>query len=80
MEDFDITIEHRGASRTFQGRLGTYGWTYRIVVDIEGNEIIFEPDEEKNLRAILEPQKNVDERLRELVTLVGNELEKELNL
>jgi hypothetical protein len=45
MEHFDLTIEHRGLTKTFQVTFTQYGWSYRFTVDVDGSEIIFEPDE-----------------------------------
>jgi len=79
METFDITVEHRGVSRTFQGRFNTYGFSYRFIVEINGMEVIFEPDEERNLRAVVLSAKSSDNKLEELVGLIGEELQKSLS-
>ena len=73
MEGFDITIDHCGATKSFQ-RFGRYGWSYRFIMDIEGTEVIVEPDEEKNLRAVLPSPASVDNKLKELVGLVAADI------
>jgi hypothetical protein len=74
MEHFDLNIEHRGLTKTFHGTFSKYGWSYRFSVDVEGSEVIFEPDEERNLRVIVPLANQHDSKLRELVTLIAQEL------
>jgi len=79
METFDITVEYRGELRPFHGRLDSYGFSYRIIVEIDGREVIFEPDEERNLRAVLLNPERSDHRLKDLVRIIGDELQKRLS-
>jgi hypothetical protein len=74
MDHFDIDIEYRGSTKTFQGTFSKYGWSYRFTVDVDGCEVIFEPDEERNLRAIVPAAKQHDTKTREIVKLIGEEL------
>lgn len=76
MENFDLDIEHDGETKTFHGTFGKYGWSYRFTVDVDGTEVIFEPDEERNFRAIVPNARLDNSRLKELVELIGRELEK----
>ncbi|HEY0055274.1 MAG TPA: hypothetical protein VGB63_07955 [Pedobacter sp.] len=48
-----IPIEYKGEEIEFEAKLILYGYIHRLVVDIEGVEIHFEPDEERQYRAIL---------------------------
>jgi hypothetical protein len=79
VETFDITINHRGESRTFRGRFNTYGFSYRFIVEVNGIEVIYEPDEERNLRAVVLSAKRSDDRLEEVIALVGEELKNRLS-
>jgi hypothetical protein len=74
MEHFDLNIEHRGLTKTFHGTFSKYGWSYRFTIDVEGTDVIFEPDEERNLRVIVPLGKQEDSKLRELVSLIAHEL------
>ncbi|KAA8485060.1 hypothetical protein BDE36_2229 [Arcticibacter tournemirensis] len=47
-----LPVEYRGESLKFETRIFSYGYTYRVEVDIGGFKVIFEPDEERNYRAI----------------------------
>jgi hypothetical protein len=75
MEQFDLNIEHRGVTKTFHGTFDKYGWSYRFTVDVDGTEVIYEPDEERNLRAIVPSAKQGDSKIKEWVELIGRELE-----
>ncbi len=44
---------YRGQELSFPCRLLMQGYTYAIEVDVEGQFIRFEPDEERNYRAVL---------------------------
>jgi hypothetical protein len=66
MEDsFELPVEYRGEQYMFKAVLVVYGFTHKINVDIDGQAVAFEPDEEGNYRAIvnavdLEKNKHVD--------------------
>jgi hypothetical protein len=78
MEHFEFNIEHRGETKTFHGTFGKYGYSYRFIVDVDGSEVIFEPDEERNLRAVVTSGMHNDSKMRELVAIIGQELQKSL--
>ena len=78
MDTFDIDIKHEGNVRTFHGTFGKYGYSYRFIIDVLGVAVIFEPDEERNLRAIVPSTSQDDTTIRQLVQLLGNELQKHL--
>jgi len=52
--NFQIEVIHKGQQVIFMANLVQYGYSYRIDVDVEGEIISFEPDEERNLRARLD--------------------------
>ena len=79
MDTFDIVIEHRGMTRTFSVSFGKYGYSYRFTIDVNGEEIVFEPDEERNLRAMTTSSSQSNSTTRELVELIGIELQKQLS-
>lgn len=74
MDHFDLDIEHRGQTKTFHGTLRQYGYSYRFTINVDGSEVVFEPDEERNLRAIVPPAIQDNANIRELVALIGQEL------
>jgi hypothetical protein len=54
-ETIDIPITYKGNELIFKARVIKYGYIHRFEVNIEGSPVIFEPDEERNYRALLDP-------------------------
>ena len=50
---FDLPVEYNGKELLFPAELLPMGFTHKIKVIIEGTEILFEPDEERNYRAMV---------------------------
>jgi hypothetical protein len=44
---------HQGKDYNFPARLLSYGYTIKLEIEIEGNTVLFEPDEERNWKAML---------------------------
>jgi len=54
MEDgFEIPVTYKGHEHLFPASLMTVGYTYKIQVDVFGTMVSFEPDEERNFRAVV---------------------------
>ena len=51
--DFEIPVTYATKEYNFPAKLIAYGYTYKIEVDVFGNPIAFERDEEQNFRAII---------------------------
>jgi hypothetical protein len=71
MTGFDIEVN----GITYSGELLTYGYSYKIVVLVNDIPVAFEPDEERNLRAIVSPGE-MDKIDKHLLQAIGEELEK----
>jgi hypothetical protein len=52
-ESFTITVSWKNQDRQFEAELRMLGYTYKIAVMVDGTEVIFEPDEERNFRAMV---------------------------
>jgi hypothetical protein len=52
----DLPITHNGKQLSFPARLVRFGYSYRIEVDINETIITFERDEERNWRALINPE------------------------
>ncbi len=52
-ESFEIPVLFRGQQLNFTSRLLVYGYNHKIEVDVNGIQIMFEPDEERNYRALI---------------------------
>jgi hypothetical protein len=50
---FDIEIIFNNQPLSFPAEFLSSGYTYKINVDVKGQLITFEPDEERNFRAII---------------------------
>ena len=58
MEDtFDIPISYKGRELLFKSKLLILGYTPKISVYVNGTEVLFEPDEERNYKAVIDPEK-----------------------
>ncbi len=58
-EQFKLPVLHNGKQYMLPAALKVTGYTYRFEVEVNGQCIFFEPDEEKNYRAM---QKNIDSK------------------
>lgn len=52
-ESFMIPVTYMGKELEYEGRLRLLGYLHKIEIDVEGTAVIFEPDEERNYRAIV---------------------------
>ncbi len=76
-EPFDLPVEYQGRETMYPARLVKRGYSYKIHVEADGQEVIFELDEERNFRAIFESADKKPIRL-EIVKAIGEALEKHL--
>jgi hypothetical protein len=78
-EAFTLTILYKGEQKIFDAELRVMGYTHKIAVNINGTDLLFEPDEERNYRAVLsEPDINKKHIDLELIKLIAAELEASL--
>ncbi|KAA5547841.1 hypothetical protein [Adhaeribacter rhizoryzae] len=58
MDDTDnlleIPVTYKGEELSFTGKLILSGYIHKIQVDVTGQQVIFEPDEERNYRVIID--------------------------
>lgn len=55
-EQFLLDVEYQGEHLEFEASLKHHGYTYRIEVIVNEVPVMFEPDEERSYRAMVEPQ------------------------
>ncbi|MDQ3279155.1 MAG: hypothetical protein M3Q06_12575 [Bacteroidota bacterium] len=77
-ETFALPVTYRGEELLFPARLEQVGYTHRFVVDVKGAEVIFEPDEERNYRAIMEEEGFSKEVTVELLKAIASAIEEVL--
>jgi hypothetical protein len=53
-ESFELPVLYKSQELYFTSQLLVYGYSHKIEVDVYGTKISFEPDEERNYRAILD--------------------------
>lgn len=54
MDDgFEIPVNYKGKELSFPAQLQAFGYTHRILVNVNGVDVQLEPDEERNYRAIV---------------------------
>ena len=51
--DFEIPVIYASKEYNFSAKLISYGYAYKIEVDVFGKPISFERDEEQNFRAVI---------------------------
>ena len=51
---FDLPVQYKGETLSFTSRLMQLGYTHKFLVEVEGQPVYFEPDEDRNYRAIIE--------------------------
>jgi hypothetical protein len=59
LDEFEIPVTYKNKELQFPARLLMRGYTYAIETTIGEVVILFEPDEERNFRAILPPETDV---------------------
>jgi hypothetical protein len=76
-EGFKLPVTYKSQEREFEATLMATGYTHKFHVDIDGIGVYFEPDEERNYRAMLD-ENALAKQLKpnvELVGLVGGKIE-----
>jgi len=52
-EEFELPVKYKLEELMFNAKLIVTGYTHKFSVDVNGQIIVFEPDEEKNYRAVI---------------------------
>ena len=52
-EEFQLPVTFKNKELSFPSRLLNYGFSYKLEVDIDNTKVLFEPDEERNWRALI---------------------------
>ena len=74
-EPFDLPVTYKDEELLFPAHLQQLGYTHRLVVDVYGQEVFFEPDEERNYRAIIEQEKISKQVNAELLRAIAEAIE-----
>jgi hypothetical protein len=76
-EGFELPVMYRNEEIHFPAELLVMGYIYKIRVDVFGTPVLFEADEERNFRAIIEPspEHRRKEPSKELLEAIANAIE-----
>lgn len=78
-EAFELAVQYKGVERSFPAELRPFGFSYKIWVKVGEAELLFEPDEERNFRAVLHNEIPIHSHPDpELVAAIAAELESQL--
>lgn len=55
-DSFELPVFYKGEECLFPARLEQTGYSHRFVVNIYEVEVIYEPDEQRNYRALVGPE------------------------
>lgn len=75
-EKFSLQIHYKNKDLELPAELRVTGYTHKIAVSIGDVEVIFEPDEERNYRAVLPDAANTNRNIEPLLLeTIAKELE-----
>lgn len=49
---FELPVRYKEEDLLFSGRLVTFAYEYKFYVNVQGQELVFEQDDERNIRVI----------------------------
>lgn len=52
-DSFEIPVTYKDKDYNFPATLLNYGYTIKLEVDVDNTKVLFEPDEERNWRALI---------------------------
>ena len=53
--DLEVPVTYKNHELIFYAKFIQFGYSYKFEVDVNGFMVLFEPDEERNFRAIIDP-------------------------
>ena len=76
-EEFQLPVSFNNAELNFPARLLNYGYSYKLELDIEGTKLLFEPDEDRNWRALIAYEElNANKKINvELLQAIASSIE-----
>ena len=82
MDTFQIPVTWNNNTIEYTGQLLQYGYSYKLELEVDGTKVQFEPDEERNWRALIsyedmQANKKPDPRL---LKAIAEAIEKILNV
>jgi hypothetical protein len=80
-ESFELPIGYKGEQLLVNASLIVTGYIHKFSIDVNGQQVVFEPDEERNYRAVINyddipTYKNIDVELLKTIASAIEELVK----
>jgi hypothetical protein len=78
MDDpFELPVEYKGEIMHFPAQFLQIGYLHRFLIEVDGKIIVFEPDEERNYRALVDAEQvcNFPQKHIELLQAIAASLE-----
>jgi len=80
-DSFDIPVTYENKNLAFTATLLQFGYSHKFAVNVNGVQVFFEPDEERNYRALLDPaelekNKGIDAGLLKAISMAIESLVK----
>ena len=71
-DDLEVPVTYKNQELIFYTKFIQFGYSYKFEVDLNGILVFFEPDEERNFRAMIDPSINhgnhkIDKELIQLI-------------
>ena len=60
-ESFTLVVNYKGKEYQVESEFRVFGYTHKIAINLEGDEILFEPDEECKYRAVIPEYESSDQ-------------------
>lgn len=78
-QPFSLQVNCKNDIHEFEGELREMGYTYKIAIWVQDVEILFEPDEERNFRAVIPTETHL-RKIPDIALLqeIAGELERQL--
>ncbi len=74
-EIFDLPVMYKNKEHLFPAELQQSGYSHRFRVEVYGRDVFFEPDEERNYRAVIDPENVSKELSVELLQAIAETIE-----
>lgn len=74
-DEFELPVRYKNEELLFPAQLQQVGYTHRFRVDVYGEEVYYEPDEEGSYRALINPENLNKHSTVELLQAIAEAIE-----
>ena len=72
---FELPVMYKNQEILFPAELQQTGYTHRFRVEVEGQDVFFEPDEERNYRAVINVENGTNDISQDLLQAIAGTIE-----